>query len=76
MNCKVKAEDVLNQQRRARPGTGRAKRGRETTEHEGEAGAVGSESFKHVCCSVCSTEVGVVDEEEVYHFYNVLPSEA
>lgn len=33
------------------------------------------EIFKHVCCIVCSTEVGVIDEDEVYHFFNVLPSE-
>ncbi|XXG86750.1 hypothetical protein AAC387_Pa11g1582 [Persea americana] len=31
--------------------------------------------FRPVCCSVCSTEVGVYDEEGVYHFFNVLPSE-
>ncbi|XP_054823692.1 uncharacterized protein LOC129321809 isoform X2 [Prosopis cineraria] len=33
------------------------------------------ETVKQVCCSVCSTEVGVFDEDEVYHFFNVLPSE-
>ncbi|KAK1256509.1 hypothetical protein QJS04_geneDACA019201 [Acorus gramineus] len=31
---------------------------------------------RSVCCLVCSTEVGVFDEDEVYHFFNVLPSEA
>jgi len=25
-------------------------------------------------CSECGTKVGVIDEEEVYHFYNVLES--
>ncbi|KAL5703474.1 hypothetical protein ACHQM5_028563 [Ranunculus cassubicifolius] len=34
------------------------------------------ENLKCVCCEVCSTEVGVVDEDEVYHFFNVIPSEA
>jgi len=34
------------------------------------------ETFKEVCCSVCSTEVGVIDQDEIYHFYNVLPSES
>lgn len=36
----------------------------------------GGETLKHICCSICSTEVGVMDEEEIYHFYNVLPSES
>ncbi|KAH0469478.1 hypothetical protein IEQ34_001036 [Dendrobium chrysotoxum] len=30
--------------------------------------------FRPVCCSVCSTEVGVFDKDEVYHFFNVIPS--
>lgn len=30
--------------------------------------------FRPVCCSVCSTEVAVFDNEEVYHFFNVVPS--
>ncbi|KAK4798543.1 hypothetical protein SAY86_030869 [Trapa natans] len=76
VNCKIKCEDVINQKIIARPGTGRGKRGRKTTEDRVEADAIICESFKHVCCSVCSTEVGVIDEEEVYHFYNVIPSEA
>ncbi|CAN0909040.1 E2F-associated phosphoprotein [Linum grandiflorum] len=29
-----------------------------------------------VSCSVCSVEVGVLDEEEVYHFFDVIPSES
>ena len=31
--------------------------------------------YHPVKCDSCQTEVGVFDEEEVYHFYNVLPSE-
>ncbi|KAI0528722.1 hypothetical protein KFK09_001264 [Dendrobium nobile] len=30
--------------------------------------------FRPVCCSVCSTEVGAFDKDEVYHFINVIPS--
>ncbi|XP_011075288.1 E2F-associated phosphoprotein isoform X3 [Sesamum indicum] len=41
-----------------------------------EVGPSAAVAFKRVCCSVCSTEVGVIDEDEVYHFLNVLPSEA
>ena len=31
--------------------------------------------YRPVRCDSCQTEVGVYDEEEVYHLYNVLPSE-
>ncbi|CAA6662699.1 unnamed protein product [Spirodela intermedia] len=34
----------------------------------------GGEIFRPVCCSVCSTEVGVLDGDQVYHLFNVLPS--
>ncbi|GFS56071.1 e2F-associated phosphoprotein [Trichonephila inaurata madagascariensis] len=32
------------------------------------------EVFNPVRCSVCNTEVGVYDAEEIYHFFNVLAS--
>lgn len=28
-----------------------------------------------VCCKFCDTEVGVIDKDEVYHFWNIIPSE-
>jgi hypothetical protein len=34
------------------------------------------ECFHPVRCSVCNTEVGVYDKDEVYHFFNVLSSYA
>jgi hypothetical protein len=34
------------------------------------------EVFYSVRCSNCDTEVGVLDEEEVFHFFNVVPSQA
>ncbi|KAI4370749.1 hypothetical protein MLD38_019063 [Melastoma candidum] len=39
-----------------------------------DATAAELEALKLVRCSVCSTEVGVMDEEEIYHFYSVLPT--
>ncbi|KAF8389558.1 hypothetical protein HHK36_024074 [Tetracentron sinense] len=71
VNCKVKSEKVLRQ-RNQKPRKG--KRGRDSG--ESEAGPEGGETFRPVCCSVCSTEVGIIDEDEVYHFFNVLPSES
>ncbi|RAL51630.1 hypothetical protein DM860_010348 [Cuscuta australis] len=67
VNCKIEDEPQLGSKR---------KRGRRNGESEARpASADGAETFKHVCCSVCLTKVGVIDEDEVYHFLNVLPSE-
>lgn len=40
------------------------------------SGPVGAdeEVFHPVRCAVCATDVGVVDEDEVYHFVDVAPS--
>ncbi|KAL8519830.1 hypothetical protein ACS0TY_010680 [Phlomoides rotata] len=66
VNCRIK-EEV------SQPGSKRKrnKRGSKT-----EADPSPAETFKRVCCSVCSTDVGVIDEDEVYHFLNAIPSEA
>lgn len=71
VNCKIKSEQVVAQLGSKRK---RGKKGRRSS--EAEAGSDTGETYKHVCCSVCSTEVGVIDEEEVYHFFNVIPSES
>ncbi|XVF44568.1 hypothetical protein PTKIN_Ptkin02bG0135400 [Pterospermum kingtungense] len=70
VNCKIEI-DKMRQEREKRK---KGKRRRECSEDE--AAANGGETFKPVCCSVCSTEVGAIDEDEVYHFFNVLPSES
>ncbi|KAL7132176.1 hypothetical protein ABFS83_12G054500 [Erythranthe nasuta] len=66
-NCRIK-EEV------ATPGSKRKRNKKGSS--QSEEGAVATETYKSVCCSVCSTNVGVIDEDEVYHFFNVLPSEA
>ncbi|XP_071701306.1 uncharacterized protein [Rutidosis leptorrhynchoides] len=63
VNCKTKISHVSEEGSLKRK---RVKKG-------GNSADVGS--TKPVCCSVCETEVGVIDEDEIYHFYNVLPSE-
>ncbi|XVF01755.1 hypothetical protein REPUB_Repub04eG0116500 [Reevesia pubescens] len=70
VNCKIETDKA--RQEKVKPKKG--KRRRESSENESVA--AGGEIFKPVCCSVCSTEVGVIDEDEVYHFFNVLPSES
>ncbi|XP_022762450.1 uncharacterized protein LOC111308395 [Durio zibethinus] len=59
VNCKIENEKV--RQERVKPK--KNKRGRESSENE--AVAAGGEVFKPVCCSLCSTEVGVIDEDEI-----------
>nr|XP_043626393.1 E2F-associated phosphoprotein [Erigeron canadensis] len=62
VNCKIKKEQVSEEGSLKRK---RVKKG----------GSVDNELSSPVCCMVCETEVGVIDEDEVYHFYNALPSE-
>lgn len=31
--------------------------------------------YKLVYCKLCDTEVAVMDSDEMYHFFNVIPSE-
>ncbi|XP_074338636.1 uncharacterized protein LOC141676816 isoform X2 [Apium graveolens] len=69
-NCKIKNDQV------SQPGIKRKRGKRGKGGLETDAGSITGETFKPVCCSTCSTEVGVIDEEEVYHFFNVLPSES
>jgi len=70
VNCKVDSNKVQHSRQKPK----RNKRSREAGENE--ADLADGETFKAVCCSVCSTEVGVIDEDDVYHFFNALPSES
>ncbi|KAF8033225.1 hypothetical protein BT93_D1974 [Corymbia citriodora subsp. variegata] len=71
MNCEVMKEKA-HPPSSAHPKS--RKRGRGSTAPD--AHPASGETLKQVCCSICSTEVGVIDEEEIYHFYNALPSES
>ncbi|XP_062219746.1 uncharacterized protein LOC133919385 [Phragmites australis] len=70
-NCKVKTDQILREDK----GKRKSRKGRtadsSTTSTEGESKG---QAYHPVCCEVCSTEVGVLDEDEVYHFFNVVPS--
>lgn len=71
VNCKL----GIGQARQITPKGKQGKRKRESSEVVADPADGERETIKPVCCSVCSTEVGVIDEDEVYHFFNVLPSE-
>ncbi|KAF5175811.1 E2f-associated phosphoprotein [Thalictrum thalictroides] len=67
-NCKIKNEEVVQVESNKKQL--KRKRGKNGFE------AVESGKVKPVCCLVCSARVGVIDEDEVYHFFDVIPSEA
>lgn len=69
VNCKI-GNDKVTKQNNSR----KRNRGKGLDANYGSSTNI--ETFKQVLCSVCSTEVGVIDQDEVYHFYNVLPSES
>lgn len=71
VNCKVGSERLLRQSI-SKPARGKRRRESDASEVNPAVG----ERFRQVSCAVCSTEVGVMDGEEVYHFFNVVPSES
>ncbi|XP_061674768.1 E2F-associated phosphoprotein isoform X1 [Syngnathoides biaculeatus] len=72
MNCSVNKEEVLRYKTLAAR-TPRNRKGKTTTAPAGmDAGP--DELYHPVQCSECSTEVAVLDKDEVYHFFNILSS--
>ncbi|KAH7366174.1 hypothetical protein KP509_18G066300 [Ceratopteris richardii] len=69
LNCKIvegKSQGIKDRKR---------KRKTKNSAQSGSSNAnMADNIFRPVSCSVCGTEVAVIDKEEVYHFYNVLPS--
>lgn len=79
MNCTVKKEEVLRYKakddKRSR-NQKRKKQNPNTTEanEPTPAGMNSDEIYHPVQCSECSTEVAVLDKDEVFHFFNILAS--
>ncbi|WOL07217.1 E2F-associated phosphoprotein [Canna indica] len=73
INCKVITDQIL---RETKPK--RAPRRSKDCKHSvaSNEATQSDEIFRPVCCSVCLTEVGVYDKDEVYHFFDVIPSNA
>lgn len=82
MNCTVKREEVLRytalqDRKRTRRRNRRTKEQKEApagAEEEEAPGGGAEEVYHPVQCTECSTEVAVVDKEEVFHFFNILAS--
>lgn len=71
MNCVVNKEEILKYKKKVK----RSKK----MKHSKEIGSIQSnqeeeEVYHPVLCTECSTEVAVMDKDEVFHFFNVLAS--
>lgn len=62
-NCKIKEIEVRH-----------AEKVKPMNTEECSNGVVNDELLWPVCCAVCDTKLGVFDKDEVYHFFDVLPS--
>lgn len=74
MNCTVKKDEVLRYKNQEDRKQRRRKRRKEQTPEPTPAGMEADELYHPVQCSECSTEVAVLDQDEVYHFFNILAS--
>lgn len=82
MNCTVKNDEVLRYKSQPEQKQRSRKRRRgQTTEAPPDdasgpapAGMDADEVYHPVQCSECTTEVAVLDKDEVYHFFNILAS--
>ncbi|KAJ3680377.1 hypothetical protein LUZ60_016655 [Juncus effusus] len=70
-NCTVKTDQILREGNQ-KPKQKRKKNSKKA--HLEEDSQTEGPIYRPVCCSVCSTEVGVLDQDEIYHFFNVIPS--
>ncbi|NXL93143.1 EAPP protein, partial [Alectura lathami] len=72
MNCSVNKEEILRYKKKLKKRNKKMKNSKETapvqTNEEEE------DVYHPVLCSECSTEVAVMDKDEVFHFFNVLAS--
>ncbi|KAF6172313.1 hypothetical protein GIB67_024935 [Kingdonia uniflora] len=71
VNCKMMKNDQVSFQNQ-----NSRKRKSRTDSGNSKVEPAPGEVLRPVCCSVCSTEVGVRDKDEVYHFFNALPIES
>ncbi|XP_075783058.1 E2F-associated phosphoprotein isoform X1 [Pelodiscus sinensis] len=76
MNCSVNKEEILKYKG---PVNKKIKKGHKKMKHSNEINPVQGnqeeeEVYHPVKCTECSTEVAVLDKDEVFHFFNVLAS--
>lgn len=72
MNCIVNKEEILKYRKKLKKRSKKMKRSKETTSIPSNQEE--EEVYHPVLCTECSTEVAVMDKDEVFHFFNVLAS--
>ncbi|XP_009875934.1 PREDICTED: E2F-associated phosphoprotein, partial [Apaloderma vittatum] len=72
MNCFVNKEEVLKYRKKQKKRSKKMKHSKETTSVQSNQEE--EEVYHPVLCNECSTEVAVMDKDEVFHFFNVLAS--
>lgn len=84
MNCKVVEDEVLRYEPMQQRNSGQKKKKKQKGKLVQDTGkkdslasdGAASERYHPVTCTECSSEVAVYDNDEVYHFFNVLASHA
>lgn len=73
LNCTILRDEVLHVKP---PKKGQKQRKRKKTQkiHSEVEDEDDSGPYHPVQCTICSTEVAVYDSDEIFHFFNVLPS--
>ncbi|KAH9499538.1 hypothetical protein Btru_078083 [Bulinus truncatus] len=72
MNCMVDMSETLECPEQATKK--RKKKGFPKTDTQNSSASTSTDMFHPVKCTECNTVVGVIDKDEVYHFFNVLAS--
>ncbi|KAJ0970045.1 hypothetical protein J5N97_022922 [Dioscorea zingiberensis] len=70
-NCEIKSDKLPPQQKVKQMKLKNHSKSRGNPQEDTETD---DDAYRQVCCSVCSTQVGIIDKNEVYHFFHVLPS--
>ncbi|KAM9786490.1 E2F-associated phosphoprotein isoform X1 [Syngnathus typhle] len=74
MNCSVNKEQVLRYKKQMDRTPGKKWNRMREQATAAPVGMDADEAYHPVQCSECSTEVAVLDKDEVYHFFNILSS--
>ncbi|NXJ88288.1 EAPP protein, partial [Corythaixoides concolor] len=72
MNCIVNKEEILKYRKKLKKRSKKMKHSKEATSIQSNQEE--EEVYHPVLCTECSTEVAVMDKDEVFHFFNVLAS--
>lgn len=79
LNCQVMKDEVLKyipkpSKKSRKRSKGAADKLSETGQCEASSDSQEVDGYNPVRCAQCNTEIAVVDTDEVFHFFNVLPS--